>query len=207
MKVLIHFTNWHKKTHDHLWFHCIRDIIMTRGKWLLPLKTNSVQREIFGSDDRLGGIHKLRWQDFLPSSPLRWQVYYIRLCSTVDIWGPLLHINTCQRSLWMTITSLLSTPRPTVHPPDRSWYVSITSPLKGGNGYETKIRAHLPATSTILHVYDFFRETFKRNNYFTWNDFKWKNLKVSRTEIFDNSPLQYVMPQSKNMTVLKFNFV
>ena len=38
---------------------------------------------------RLGGIHKLRKQDFAnfwPPSPLRKQVYYVSLCSSISIW-------------------------------------------------------------------------------------------------------------------------
>ena len=56
----------------------------------------------------LRGIHKLRWQDFedfWPPSPLCWQIYYISLCSIVDIWlTPPLPL-ACQRSLWTSTFS------------------------------------------------------------------------------------------------------
>ena len=55
-------------------------------------------------NNRFGGIHKLRWQnfeDFWPPSPFRWQVYKIRFYSIVDIWETPSLPFTCQRSLWM----------------------------------------------------------------------------------------------------------
>ena len=79
-----------------------------------PIITNSIHffQKIkircffFRSILTLVGIHKLRKQEcanFWPPSPLRKQIYYISLCSSISIWlpppGPL--PLACLRSLWM----------------------------------------------------------------------------------------------------------
>ena len=51
-----------------------------------------------------GSFINYDFEDFWPPSLLRWQVYYISLCSIVDIWLTPLFPLTRQRSLWMPLT-------------------------------------------------------------------------------------------------------
>ena len=97
-----------------LLFHCVdvvyQSVIHESSSYLISPLCHHYCHLVNLWINEKGGIHKLRRQDFANFwPPLRRQVFYISLCSSIDIWLTPLPL-ACLRSLWM--------------PPKKEWELS-----------------------------------------------------------------------------------